>query len=67
MAKIEEELKGLLLKMKQESEKVGLTFSSTFRKLRPWHPVPSLQANSGEKVETVADYFGGRVLQNHCR
>ena len=35
-----EELKSLLMKVKEESEKVGLT--STFRKLRSWHPVPSL-------------------------
>ena len=38
MAESEEELKSLL--MKEESEKVGL--KSTFRKLRSWHPVPSL-------------------------
>ena len=35
-----EELKSLLMKVKEESEKVGL--SSTFRKQRSWHPVPSL-------------------------
>ena len=35
-----EELKSLLIKVKEESEKVGL--NSTFRKLRSWHPVPSL-------------------------
>ena len=35
-----EELKSLLMKVKQESEKAGL--NSTFRKLRSWHPVPSL-------------------------
>ena len=35
-----EELKSLLMKVKEESEKVGL--SSTFRKLRSWYPVPSL-------------------------
>ena len=35
-----EELKSLLMKVKEESEKVGL--NSTFRKLRSWHPVPSL-------------------------
>ena len=35
-----EELKSLLMKVNEESEKVGL--SSTFRKLRSWHPVPSL-------------------------
>ena len=34
------ELKSLLMKVKEESEKVGL--HSTFRKLRSWHPVPSL-------------------------
>ena len=39
-AENEEELKSLLMKVKEESEKVGLT--STFRKLRSWHPVPSL-------------------------
>ena len=40
MAKSEEELKSLLMKVKEESEKVGL--NSTFRKLRSWHPVPFL-------------------------
>ena len=40
MAESKEELKSLLMKVKEESEKVVL--SSTFRKLRSWHPVPSL-------------------------
>ena len=40
MVESEEELKSLLMKVKEESEKVGL--SSTFRKLRSWHPVPTL-------------------------
>ena len=40
MAESEEELKSLLMKVKVESEKVGL--NSTFKKLRSWHPVPSL-------------------------
>ena len=40
MAESEEELKSLLMKVKVKSEKVGL--SSTFRKLRSWHPVPPL-------------------------
>ena len=40
MAEGEEELKSLLMKVKEESEK--LAESSTFRKLRSWHPVPSL-------------------------
>ena len=40
MAESEEESKSILMKVKEESEKVGL--SSTFRKLRSWHLVPSL-------------------------
>ena len=40
MVESEEELKSLLMKVKVESEKVGL--NSTFRKRRSWHPVPSL-------------------------
>ena len=40
MAESEEELKNLLMKVKEENEKVGL--NSTFRKLRLWHQVPSL-------------------------
>ena len=40
MAESEEELKSLLMNVKEENEKVSL--SSTFRKLRSWHPVPSL-------------------------
>ena len=46
MAESEEELKRLLMKVKEESEKVG----STFRKLRSWHLVPSL-------LETVTDFI----------
>ena len=41
MAESEEELKSILMKVKEESEKVGL--SSTFRKLRSWHLIPSLR------------------------
>ena len=40
MAERKEELKSLLIKVKEESEKVGIKL--TFRKLRSWHPVPSL-------------------------
>ena len=40
MAESEEELKGLLMKVKEESEKAGLKFN--IQKLRSWHPVPSL-------------------------
>ena len=44
MAENKEELKGLLMKVKEESEKVGLKFNKalSFRKLRSWHLVPSL-------------------------
>ena len=42
-----EELKGLLMKVRDESEKVGL--NSTFRGLRSWHPVPSLQGKQRGK------------------
>ena len=40
MAESEEELKSLLKRVKEENEKAGL--NSTFKKLRSWHPVPSL-------------------------
>ena len=64
MAESEEELKSLLTRVKEESEKAGL--NSTFKKLRSWHLVPSLPGKiEGEKVETVKLYFLG--LQNHCR
>ena len=63
MAESEEELKSLLTRVKEESEKAGL--NSTFKKLRSWHLVPSLPGKiEGEKVETVKLYFLG--LQNHC-
>ena len=42
-----EELKSLLMKVKEESEKAGL--NSTFRKQRSWHPIPSLHGNYMEK------------------
>ena len=44
MAESEEELKGLVMKVKEETEKVGFFTSSTVRKLRSWHLVPSLHA-----------------------
>ena len=61
METFEEELNSLLMKVKEESEKVGLNLN--IQKLRSWHLVPSRQID-GETVETVADFFG---LQNHCR
>ena len=64
MVEIEEELKSLLMKVKEESEKVGLKLSIQKTKIIASGPITSWQID-GETVETVADYFGG--LQNHCR
>ena len=61
MADSEEELKSLLMKVKEESEKADL--NSTFKKLKSWHPVPSLHGNRWGNSEKL--YFGG--LQNHYR
>ena len=56
MAESEEELKTVLMKVKEESEKVGL--NSTFRKLRSWHLVPSLYGKKmGETMEIVTDFI----------
>ena len=64
MAKSEEELKSLLMKVKEESEKVGLKPSIQKTKIIASGPITSWQID-GEAVETMTDYFGG--LQNHCR
>ena len=59
-----EELKSLLMKVKEESEKVGLKLNIQKTKIMASGPITSWQRD-GETVETVADYFSG--LQNHCR
>ena len=64
MAESEEELKSLLMKVKEESEKVGLKLNIQKTKFMASSTVTSWQID-GETVETVADYFSG--LQNHCR
>ena len=64
MAESEEELKSLLMKVKEESEKVGLKLNIQKTKIMASGPITSWQID-GETMETVADYFGG--LQNHCR
>ena len=64
MAESEEELKSLLMKVKEESEKVGLKLNIQKTKIMASGPISSWQID-GETVETLADYFGG--LQNHCR
>ena len=64
MAESEEELKSLLMRVKQESEKVGLKLSIQKTKIMASSPITSWQID-GVTVETVADYFSG--LHNHCR
>ena len=61
----EEELKSLLMKLKEESEKVGLKLNIQKTKIMMSGLITSWQID-GETVETVRDFiFGG--LQNHCR
>ena len=64
MAESEEELKSLLMKVTEESEKVGLKLNSQKIKIMASGPITSWQID-GETMETVRDYFSG--LQNHCR
>ena len=64
MAESEEELKSLLMKVKQESEKFGLKLNIQKTKIMASGPITSWQMG-GETMETVTDYFWG--LPNHCR
>ena len=64
MAETKEELKSVLMKMKEENEKVGLKLNIQKTKIMASGPITSWQID-GETVETVSDYFSG--LQNHCR
>ena len=64
MAEREEKLKSLLMKVKEESEKVGLKVNIQKTKIMASGPITSWEID-GETVETVSDYFSG--LQNHCR
>jgi len=59
-----EELKSLLMKVKEESEKVGLKLNIQKTNIMAYGPITSWEID-GETVETVRVYFGG--LQNHCR
>ena len=63
MAESEEELKNLLMKVKEESEKAGLKLNIQKTKILVSGPITSWQID-GETMETVTDYFLG--LQNHC-
>ena len=64
MAESSEELKTLLMKLKEESEKAGLKLNSQKTKIMASGPITSWQID-GETMKTVRLYFGG--LQNHCR
>ena len=64
MAESKEELKSLLTKVKEESEKAGLKLNIQKTKIMASSPITSWQID-GETVETVRDYF--LELQNHCR
>ena len=63
-AKSEEELKSLLMKVKEESEKPGLKLNIKKTKIMASGPITSWQIDR-ETMKTVRDYFGG--LQNHWR
>ena len=65
MVENEEELKSFLMKVKEESEKVGLKLNIQKTKIMASSPITSWEID-GETVETVSDFnFGG--IQNHCR
>ena len=65
MAESEEELKILLMKMKEDSEKAGLKLNIEKTKIMASSPITSWQID-GETMETVIDFILGG-LQNHCR
>ena len=64
MAESKEELKSLLMKVKEENEKAGLKLNIQKTKIMASSPITSWQIDD-ETIETVKDYFLG--LQNHCR
>ena len=64
MTESEEQLKSLLMKVKEESEKVGLKLNIQKTKIMASGSITLWHIN-GETMGTVKDYFGG--LQNHCR
>ena len=65
MAESKEELKSFLIKVKEESEKVGLKLNIQKTKIMASGPITSWEID-GETVETVSDFILGG-LQNHCR
>ena len=65
MAESEEELKSLLMEVKEESEKVGLKLNIQRTRIMAFGPISSWEID-GETVETVSEFILGG-LQNHCR
>ena len=65
MTESKEELKSLLMKVKEESEKAGLKLNIQKMKIMASGPITSWQID-GETKETMTDFYFG-VLQNHCR
>ena len=65
MAESEEELKSLLMKVKEESQKVGLKFNIQKTKIMASSPITSWEYRWGNSRNSVRLYFFG--LQNHCR
>ena len=65
MAESKEELKSFLIKVKEESEEVGLKLNSQKTKIMVSGPITSWQID-GETIETVTDFFF-LGLQKHCR
>ena len=65
MAESEEELKSLLIKLKEESEKVGLKLNIQKTKIMASRPITSWQIDGEKNGNSKRLYFGG--LQNHCR
>ena len=66
MAESEEELKSLLMKVKEESEKVGLKLNIQKTEIMASGLITSWQID-GETMETVRDFILAGALQNHCR
>ena len=65
MAESEEELRSLLMKVKEESEKVGIKLNIQKTKIMASGPITSWEIDGGDSGNSVRLYFLG--LQNHCR
>ena len=66
MAESEEELKSLLMKVKEESEKVGFKLNIQKSKIMASRPITSWKID-GETMEKMTEFFWGEGSKNHCR